>query len=96
MRAAISRLTPAQLQQPYCKTRAPEAEGLTSRCGQPGAEPVVRLNPRLAPGLGGASKARLIVLSVPQVGQLGDAQERRRLIAAAGQLDITALRALLT
>lgn len=95
MRAATSRLSAAQLQAPYCKTSAPEAENLTTRCTMAGAQPVVRLNRRLAPGMGAASRARLIVLSVPMPAKVGDAQERRRLTLAAQQFDLTALRALL-
>lgn len=56
---------------------------------------MVRLNPALASGSGGATKARVITLSVPQRGRIGDDQERQRLLAAAGQLDIAALQTLL-
>lgn len=95
MRAAASQLSAAQLQAPYCKTNAMEMVDLTTRCAMSGAEPVVRLNPGLALGLGAASRAGLIVLSVPRIGNIGDAQERRRLLLAASQFDLAALRALL-
>jgi hypothetical protein len=96
MQAAAAQLTPAQKAAPYCETNTGPATDLANRCRHASAKPIVRLNPRLAPGTGAASRARIIVLSVPQLGQVGDAQERRRLRQAAGQLDIAALQALLT
>lgn len=95
MRQALAGLSASERAGPYCKTDAPPAAELRGRCAQPGARPMMRLNPALGAGTGAGSKARIIVLIVPQLGQIGDAQERRRLIAAAGQLDMAALQALL-
>ena len=96
MRAAVAPLSPSDRAAPYCKTSALETEDLTRRCGARGAEAVVRLNPRLAPGAGRATRARLATFTTPQIGQLGDAQERWRLRTALDQLDLAAVRALLS
>ena len=55
----------------------------------------MRVNPDLAAGSGAATRARVIVFSVPQIGRTGDAQERRRLLAAAAQIDVAALQSML-
>ena len=96
MQAAAAQLTTAQKAAPYCETNTGPATDLANRCRHPSAKSIVRVNPRLAPGTGGATKARIVILSVPKLGQVGDAQERRRLLEAAGQLDLAALQALLT
>ncbi|MBU1375516.1 MAG: hypothetical protein KKE02_00700 [Alphaproteobacteria bacterium] len=54
-----------------------------------------RLNPALASGSGAATQARVITLGVLQRGRIGDDQERQRLLAAASQIDIAAVQALL-
>lgn len=95
MRQALAGLAPGGRAAPYCMTRAAPTANLSGRCAEPGARPMMRVNPALGAGVGAASKARVIVLIVPQLGTIGDAQERRRLIAAAGQLDMTALQAML-
>lgn len=96
LQAAAAQLTAAQKAAPYCQTNTGPATDLANRCRHPSAQPVVRVNPRLAPGTGAASRARIIVVSVPQLGRVGDAQERQRLREATGQLDIAALRGLLS
>lgn len=96
MQAAAAQLTPAQRAAPYCETNTGPATDLANRCRHPSAKSIVRVNPRLAPGTGAASRARIIILSVPQLGRIGDAQERRRLLEAASQLDLAAMQGLLT
>lgn len=96
MRAALAPLSPAARAAPYCKTSALETEDLTRRCGAAGAEAVVRINPRLEPGAGRTSRPRIVTLSVPLPGRIGDAQEGHRLRTALGQIDVAALRALLS
>lgn len=95
IRQALAGLGDAERAAPYCMTSAAPAVDVRGRCAQPGARPMMQLNPVLNAGTGAGSKARIIVLIVPQLGTIGDAQERRRLIAAAGQLDLTAVQALL-
>ena len=95
MRQALAGLAAGERAAPYCMTRAAPTADLRGRCGQSGALPMMRLKPALNPGTGAGTKARVIVLIVPQLGTIGDAQERRRLIAAAGQLDLAALQGLL-
>lgn len=95
MRQGLAGLAPGARTAPYCMTRAAPTANLSGRCAEPGARPMMRVNPALGAGAGAASKARVIVLIVPQLGTIGDAQERRRLIAAASQLDMTALQAML-
>lgn len=95
MRQALAQLTPAQQAQPYCETNTGPATDLANRCQHRSAKPVVRLNPNLWIGTGAASQPRLAILHVPQLGQIGDAQERRRLLTAFNQIDIAAVQALL-
>ena len=95
MRQALAGLSAGERAAPYCATRAEPTENLRGRCGQAGARPMMRVNPALGGGTGASSKARIIVLMVPQLGTIGDAQERRRLIAAASQLDLASVQALL-
>lgn len=96
LQAAVAQLTAAQKAAPYCETNTGPATDLANRCRHPSAKSIVRVNPSLTPGTGAATRARILVLSVPKLGQVGDAQERRRLIEAAGQLDLAGLQGLLT
>lgn len=95
MRTALAQLSVAQRAQPYCMTNAGIVTDLLNRCAHRTAKSIVRFNPALAPGVGPATRARLIVFSVPKIGGIGDLQEGNRIRAAAGQLDLRALQALL-
>lgn len=96
MRTALAQLSAAQRAQPYCMTNAGIVTDLLNRCAHRTAKSIVRFNPALAPGVGSATRARLIVVSVPKAGGIGDLQEGNRIRAAASQLEIKALQALLS
>jgi hypothetical protein len=96
MRAALAALNPTTRTAPYCMTSALEWEDLAGRCRTPGAQAIVRFNPRLEPGAGRATRARIMTLSAPPLGRTGDAQERQRLLQAMAQIDLNAVRALLS
>lgn len=96
LKGALARLSPAEQAAPYCMTNQKPDDDLRNRCRHPSARRMVKANPALSVGTGANSKARLIVLKVMQTGRLGDQQERARLRTAAGQLDVAAIRGLLS
>jgi|GEM_PF-4422513 len=95
LRTALAGLTPAQQAMPFCETNTGDMKDFTAHCRHSSAKPLYKASPRLFVGAGSASKARMIVLSVPQPGKLGDQREGQRLREAVGQLNIAAIQALL-
>jgi hypothetical protein len=94
LRASLAGLSPAEQALPFCETNTGTTD-YVAHCRHSSAKPLFKTGPRLFVGSGAGSKARMIVLSVPQLGKIGDQQERQRLREAAGQLSVQSLQALL-